>query len=125
MIKFIGFLARAGLVGGAHAVHGRAGHGPAGPVQWYPGREGLEAGMDSEIRENPDSSLEGKKISRVPDYTANLGAKYTAPGGWGGRINWRKVGEYYVDFYTFRIYGSVNITQDSFSGSAKAAQSLP
>ena len=70
-------------------------------IKVYP-LEGLEIFgsltlMDSEIRENPDSSLEGKKISRVPEYTASLGAKYTAPGEWGGRINWRKVGQYYVD----------------------------
>lgn len=53
--------------------------------------------MDSEIKENPDTALEGKKVSGVPDYTATLGAKYTAPNDLGGRVNWRKVGQYYVD----------------------------
>lgn len=70
-------------------------------IKVYP-MEGLEVYsnltlMDSEIKENPTISLEGKEISRVPEYTATLGAKYTAPDGWGGRINWRKVGEYYLD----------------------------
>jgi outer membrane receptor protein involved in Fe transport len=84
-------------------------------------RQGLEAGvrvyplqgleiygnltlMNTEVIENPDSSLEGKEVSRVPEYTANLGAKYTAPNGMGGRINWRKTGEYYLDSANTQTY---------------------
>ena len=53
--------------------------------------------MDTEIKDNPNSAREGKKVTSVPEYTATLGAKYTAPCGLGGRVNWRKVGKYYLD----------------------------
>lgn len=60
--------------------------------------------MEAEIEDNPDRSLVDKKVSRIPDYTATLGAKYTAPCGLGGRVNWRKVGQYYLDSANEQTY---------------------
>lgn len=61
--------------------------------------------MHAEIMDNPDRALVGKTLSRIPEYTATLGAKYTAPNGLGGSINWRKTGEYYLEDTNDHTYG--------------------
>lgn len=53
--------------------------------------------IDSEIRKNPDSSLEGKELAGIPESIFNVGLRYTSPVGLGTRIKWRNVGEYYID----------------------------
>ncbi|MFH1036296.1 MAG: TonB-dependent receptor [Pseudomonadota bacterium] len=77
-------------------------------------RQGLEAGakvfplpgleifgnltlINSEVLENASSALKGKEITGVPDYTTELGAKYTHASGLGGNTVWRHIGNYYVD----------------------------
>lgn len=60
----------------------------------------LSAGFgffDSEVKSRPnDTSLEGLKLPRVPDYVANLTASYAPASGFGGQLRWRTVGEMYV-----------------------------
>ncbi|MBW2738484.1 MAG: TonB-dependent receptor [Deltaproteobacteria bacterium] len=53
--------------------------------------------IDTEIRKNSDSSLEGKELTGIPKNIFNIGLKYTSPVGLGTRIKWRNVGEYYLD----------------------------
>lgn len=53
--------------------------------------------IDTEIRKNSDSSLEGKEVTGIPESIFNIGLRYTSPVGVGTRIKWRKVGEYYLD----------------------------
>ena len=52
--------------------------------------------FDSEIRSNPDASLEGNEITGLPDSIATVSVEYAPPTGWGGRISWRQIGEYYL-----------------------------
>ena len=53
--------------------------------------------IDTEIRKNSDSSLEGKEVTGIPESIFNIGLRYTSPVGVGTRIKWRNVGEYYLD----------------------------
>lgn len=93
-------------------------------------RRGLEAGVrifplaglelfatltlnDTEVLKNADASLVGKEISRVPEHVFNLGAQYNIDKGLGGRINWRQVGEYYVDADNLHSYDGYDVVNAS------------
>jgi outer membrane receptor protein involved in Fe transport len=52
---------------------------------------------DTEIKENiANPTLEGNKITKVPEHVANLTAAYDPPQGFGARLRWRTVGKMYV-----------------------------
>ncbi len=52
---------------------------------------------DTEILEHSNATMEGKELSGNPEYTANIGVKYSSPSGLGARAKWRKLGEWYID----------------------------
>ncbi len=67
--------------------------------------------IDTNIRKNPDESLEGKDVRGVPKNVINLGAKYMFPWGLSVRAKWRHVGKYYIDslnLYTYDGYDTVD-----------------
>jgi iron complex outermembrane recepter protein len=53
--------------------------------------------IDSEVLTSDDASLEGNAVVGVPRHVLNLGAEYSSPQGFGGRVKWRQVGKYYID----------------------------
>lgn len=93
-------------------------------------REGVETGVtvfpltglevfatltinDSEILTNSTKSLEGKEVVGNPHYMTNLGAQYTWANGLGCRLNWRKVGDYYIDAANKYSYDGYNLVNGS------------
>lgn len=60
--------------------------------------------LDSEVRDNSNASLVGKALSGIPEFETNLSAQYTAANGMGGRVDWRHVGEYYMDNLNTQTY---------------------
>ncbi|MFK5952503.1 MAG: TonB-dependent receptor [Desulfobacterium sp.] len=51
-----------------------------------------------EIKENPsDTSIEGKYLDQVPEYTVSLGLDYTLPMGFSASVVGRKIGPWYMD----------------------------
>lgn len=66
---------------------------PVKPIQFF----GDLSLIDTEIKENADSSLVGKALTSIPESILNLGIKYTSPIGVGAMIKWRSVGDYWID----------------------------
>ena len=51
-----------------------------------------------EIKKNPaDTSIEGKYLDQVPEYTMSLGLDYTHPAGFFASVVGRKIGPWYMD----------------------------
>ncbi len=50
--------------------------------------------LDSEIREHPDPTIEGREVVGVPNTQTTLVARYAPPTGWGARTQWRYLGAY-------------------------------
>lgn len=66
------------------------------------------ASTRSKILSNPDASLEGKRVTSVPRYTATVEANWRPLPGWRGTAAWRKVGSYAVtpdNSQEYRGYG--------------------
>lgn len=57
------------------------------------------------IVDNPDASLEGKRVTSVPRYTATLQANWRPLPGWRGNATLRKVGNYAVSADNSQTYG--------------------
>jgi len=69
--------------------------------------------IDTEIRNNPDKSLEGNELSGIPKSIFDVGVKYTSPVGLGTRIKWRNVGEYYTDDANTEKYDGYDVVDAS------------
>ncbi|MCC6302782.1 MAG: TonB-dependent receptor [Gammaproteobacteria bacterium] len=52
--------------------------------------------IDSEIRKNSDSTVQGKELTNIPEYLVTLNLNYAPPAGLGAKASWRKVGPYYL-----------------------------
>ncbi len=69
--------------------------------------------IDTEVRDNPDTQLEGNDINGIPENIINLGAEYLFSNGLGLKAEWRHVGEYYIDNtneYEYDGYDTVDTT---------------
>ena len=59
-----------------------------------------------EIKKNPsDTSIEGKYLDQVPEYTVSLGLDYTLPVGFSASLVGRKIGPWYMDSANEEEYG--------------------
>lgn len=54
------------------------------------------ASAHSRVLDNPDASLEDKRVTAVPRYTATVEANWRPLPGWRATAAWRKVGSYAV-----------------------------
>ncbi len=70
--------------------------------------------MDAKIIDNPDLSLEGKKVKSVPKDIFNLGFKYNSPLGLIAIFKWRHVGKYYTDDLNEHTYDGYDVVDSSF-----------
>ena len=52
---------------------------------------------DTEILDSANATMEGRELSGNPEYTTNMGMKYSPPSGLGGRVKWRKLGKWWID----------------------------
>ncbi|NMG34262.1 TonB-dependent receptor [Azoarcus sp. TTM-91] len=72
------------------------------------------------IVDNPDSSLEGKRVTSVPRYTATLEANWRPVANWRASATWRKIGSYAVssdNSQTYRGYDTLDLGLSyTFSG---------
>ena len=67
-------------------------------IRYFTPVEYLEVGLtaaifDSEILNNPDTALEGKKVAGLPEHIATLSLQYQPETGWGGIVSLRQIGE--------------------------------
>lgn len=69
--------------------------------------------IDTEIRNNPDKSLEGNELPGIPKSIFDVGVKYTSSVGLGTRIKWRNVGEYYIDDANTEKYDGYDVVDAS------------
>lgn len=58
---------------------------------------GVYGYVETEVRENGDSSLIGKSVAGVPVHTANIDATWSPIARWSLSANWRYVGSYQVN----------------------------
>ena len=70
-------------------------------IRYFTPMEYLELSLitslfDSEIKSNPDASVVGKEVVGLPDNITTLSLDYNPASGWGGRLSWRQVGEYFL-----------------------------
>ncbi len=65
--------------------------------------------IDTEIKENTDSSLIGKALKGIPKNILNIGLKYTSPSGLGAKIKWRSVGDWWIDSANTEKYGGYDV----------------
>lgn len=70
---------------------------------------------ETEIVSHSDPGMVGNKIQTIPDYTSNLGFRYTATNGFGVRANWRHVDEYFVDAANTSTYEGYDLVDTSVS----------
>ncbi|HWK40827.1 MAG TPA: TonB-dependent receptor [Croceibacterium sp.] len=66
----------------------------ATPSLWLRGVYGY---VETEVRENADTSLIGKSVAGVPAHTANVDATWSPIRDWSLSANWRYVGSYQVN----------------------------
>ena len=64
--------------------------------------DGLDARLalgliDTEIRQNPDASLVGRKLTGVPERTLTAALDYASPTGFGGRVHVHSIGAYQLE----------------------------
>ncbi len=71
--------------------------------------------MDAKIIDNPDPSLEGKKVKSIPNDIFNLGFKYTFPFRVSTRVKWRHVGKYYTDDTNEHTYDGYDVVDARFT----------
>ncbi|MDD3815962.1 MAG: TonB-dependent receptor [Desulfocapsaceae bacterium] len=70
---------------------------------------------DTEVIENVDPTLVGKKVKGVADYTSNLGVRYLAQSGINTQIKWQHVDSYYTDSQNLHSYAGYDVTDFSIS----------
>jgi len=66
--------------------------------------------LRTKVLENPDPAQVGTYVTGVPEHTVTLSAAYTIPSGFGGRIQWRKVGTYALTADNTQRYEGYNTT---------------
>ena len=69
--------------------------------------------IDTEIRKHADTSMEGKEVTGVPDYTSNLGLRYQSDGGMKTRVKWRHVDSYSIDGENLESYEGYDVVDFS------------
>lgn len=67
------------------------------------------ASAHSKVLENPNSSLEGKRVTAVPRYTATVEANWRPAPGWRGTVTWRRVGSFAVTQDNTQTYGGYSV----------------
>lgn len=93
--------------------------GLEGELRYYPSAiQDLEvfsvfALYDSEIKENPNASLVGKQVTRLPEYIANVGVRYAPAVGWGGQIRLRSLGSWYTNAINTIKYDGYDVVNAS------------
>lgn len=65
---------------------------------------------DTEIQNNPDESLEGNKITNVPQSIATFDVSYALQNGLGARVLFRDVGSYFTDATNTASYEGYSVT---------------
>jgi outer membrane receptor protein involved in Fe transport len=89
--------------------------GVEGEVRYYPSAwENVEISTtfgfyDSEIKDNPDPTLEGKEISGLAKHVANLDVTYAPPVGWGGSARLRSLGSWFTNATNTVKYDGHNV----------------
>lgn len=67
--------------------------------------DGTFAYVDTEIKSNPDTAMEGKNLTGIPQTVTNLAVEYTSKTGLGARYKLRDVGKYAIDSGNVDYYG--------------------
>lgn len=67
------------------------------------------ASAHSKVLDNPDTRLEGKRVTAVPRYTTTVEANWRPLPGWRGTVAWRKVGSFAVSADNTQEYGGYNV----------------
>jgi len=65
---------------------------------------------DTEIQNNPDQELEGKKIPNVPESIATFDVSYALQNGLGARVLFRDVGSYFTNSANTASYEGYSVT---------------
>ncbi len=94
-------------------------NGIEGEVKYYPAfLNPLEFSAtfgyyDSEIKDNPNSSLIGKKVNGAASYVSNIDVSYAPAAGLGGSIRLRSLGPWYANAANSVEYDGHNILSAS------------
>jgi len=70
---------------------------------------------DTEIKRNPDPSLVGKELTGIPESIVNIGVKYMSPVGIDAKLDWRKVGDWWIDSANTKKYGGYDVVDAGLS----------
>ncbi len=89
--------------------------GVEGEARYLPSAvNNLELGLaygffDSEVKQNPNAALIGKKVNGQPNHVANLDVSYAPPQGLGGSLRLRSLGPWFTNALNTVEYDGHNV----------------